>query len=189
MPTATRQSAEQRRETVLAAAIEEFARGGLGGTSTQTIAERAGISQPYLFRLYPTKKELFLAAVERTHRRIVEQFEAAVGDRSGDDALKAMGAAYGELIADRTFLLMELASYAACDDEDVRAVSRRGFRDVWYAVERLSGASPEEVQKFYAFGMFWNVVTAMQLGEVHERWAELACVFSDKVVPPAAPPT
>jgi AcrR family transcriptional regulator len=189
MPTATRQSAEQRRETVLAAAIEEFARGGLGGTSTQTIAERAGISQPYLFRLYPTKKDLFLAAVERTHRRIVEQFEAAVGDRSGEDALKAMGAAYGELIADRTFLLMELASYAACDDEDVRAVSRRGFRDVWYAVERLSGASPEEVQKFYAFGMFWNVVTAMQLDEVHERWAELACVFSDKVVPPATPPT
>jgi AcrR family transcriptional regulator len=179
----TRQSAEQRRETVLAAAIEEFARGGLGGTSTQSIAERAGISQPYLFRLFPTKKDLFLAAVERTHRRIVEQFEAAVGDRTGEDALAAMGAAYGELITDRKFLLMQLASYAACDDEQVRAISRRGFRDVWYAAERLSGASPELVQKFYAYGMLWNVVTAMQLDEIPERWAKLACAFTEKSVP------
>lgn len=175
MPATIRQSADQRREAVLAAAVEEFARGGLHGTSTQTIAARAGISQPYLFRLFPTKKALFLAVVARCHRQIVERFERAVGERTGEAALEAMGDAYGELIADRTFLLLQLQSYAACDDEEVRAASRRGFRDIWYTIERLSGLDPQQVRNFYAGGMLLNVVAAMQLEQVDERWARLAC--------------
>jgi AcrR family transcriptional regulator len=173
--TTFRQSADQRRATVLDAATEEFAHGGLDGTSTQRIADRAGISQPYLFRLFPNKKTLFIAVVERTHKEIVQRFEAAVGTRTGADALHAMADAYGELIADQTFLLLSLQGFASCDDEDVRDACRRGFRDVWYAIERLSGADPDTVRAFYATGMMWNVVTAMQLEAVDERWAKLAC--------------
>jgi len=173
--TATRQSADQRRAAVLAAATQEFALGGLDGTSTQSIAARAGISQPYLFRLYPNKKTLFIAAVDECYRTLVRRFEDAVGHRSGDEALDAMGDAYGELITDRTFLLLQLQAYAACDDEDVRAATRRGFRDVWYTVERLSGADVDAIRQFYAAGMLWNVITAMQLEDVDERWAQLVC--------------
>lgn len=173
-PTSFRQSADQRRAAVLDAATEEFAHGGLDGTSTQTIANRAGISQPYLFRLFPNKKALFVAVVERSHKEIVARFEAAVGTRSGEEALHAMAETYQELIANRTFLLLSLQGYAACDDEDVRAACRRGFRDVWYAIERLSGADPDTLRAFYATGMLCNVVTAMQLDEVDERWAKLA---------------
>ncbi len=171
---ATRVSKDQRREEVLRAAVEAFATGGLHGTSTQTIADAAGISQPYLFRLYPTKKDLFLATVKRCYDRIIETFEESVGDRTGDDALTAMAMAYTSLIADRTFLLLQLQVYASCDDDDVQAVSRRGFRDLWYTIERLSGADADTVRQFYATGMMCNVVTAMRLDAVHERWAELA---------------
>jgi AcrR family transcriptional regulator len=177
--TSFRQSADQRRATVLDAATEEFAHGGLDGTSTQTIADRAGISQPYLFRLFPNKKALFVAVVERTHKEIVARFEAAVGNRTGEDALHAMAESYQELIANRTFLLLSLHGFAACNDEDVRDACRRGFRDVWYAIERLSGADPDTVRMFYATGMLCNVLTAMQLDEVDERWAKLAIPSSE----------
>jgi len=173
--TSVRQSADQRREAVLNAATEEFAKGGLNGTSTQTIATRAGISQPYLFRLFPNKKALFIAVLERSYKQIVERFEAAVGHLTGDKAMDAMANTYGELIADRTFLLLSLQGFAACDDPEVQAACRRGFRDAWYVIERLSGADPETVRMFYATGMLWNVITAMQLEEVDERWAKLAC--------------
>lgn len=172
--TSFRQSADQRRAAVLDAATEEFAHGGLDGTSTQTIADRAGISQPYLFRLFPNKKALFIAVVERTYKAIAERFEAAVGNRTGADALHAMGEAYTEMIADRTFLLLSLQGFAACDDADVRDACRRGFRDIWYAIERLSGADPDTVRQFYATGMLCNVVAALELGDVAERWAQLA---------------
>lgn len=58
-------SAEDRRESAVRAAVTEFARSGYNGTSTEAIARRVGVSQPYLFRLFPNKQELFLAASER----------------------------------------------------------------------------------------------------------------------------
>ena len=64
--TSQRQTAEERREAVLAAATREFAEKGLHGASTDTIARAAGISQPYLFRLFGSKKGLYLATVQRS---------------------------------------------------------------------------------------------------------------------------
>src|SRR5262245_62640787 len=89
--TGVRMSAAERRELVLEAAVAEFALHGMAGTSTEDVARRAGISQPYLFRLFPTKKALFLALVERCYLRIEEAFIAAAGDKTGDAALEAMG--------------------------------------------------------------------------------------------------
>lgn len=174
-----RQTAESRREAVLDAAVAEFATGGLAGTATDAIARRAGISQPYLFRLFPTKKALFLAAVSRTFGRVVADFEAAAGERSGQDALDAMGVAYKGLLGDRTFLLVQLHAYAACGDADVCAATRRGLRDLWYTVERLSGLPADEIVSFFAYGMLLNSVAAMDLQAVDERWARLFCPPSD----------
>src|ERR1700740_3086261 len=89
-----RMPAEQRRELVLGEAMAPFAAHGSAGTSTEEVARRAGISQPYLFRLFPTKKALFLALVERCYQRIEEAFTAAAGDRTGEDALAALGGGY-----------------------------------------------------------------------------------------------
>src|ERR1035441_2628817 len=79
-----RMPAAQRRELVLEAAVPEFAAHGLAGTSTEVVARRAGISQPYLFRLFPTKKALFVALVDRCFRRVQDTFTTAAADLSGD---------------------------------------------------------------------------------------------------------
>ena len=102
-PTATRLSAAERKDTVLDAALIEFAEAGYEGTSTEDIARRAGISQPYLFRLFGTKKELFKATVARCFRETLEIFQRAAEGHRGEDALQAMGEAYMEiLLHDRT---------------------------------------------------------------------------------------
>jgi len=172
--TGLRMSASERREQVLNAALAEFAARGLAGTSTEDVARRAGISQPYLFRLFPTKKGLFLALVQRCFERIAEVFTTAAGDHSGEDALMAMGDAYHQLLADRTLLLLQLHAYAACDDPDIRAATRAGFKELWLLVERLSGVSYERIVSFFAVGMLMNVAAAMDLPAVDERWAK-AC--------------
>src|ERR1700685_364510 len=99
MSTATKQRmpAAERRELVLDAAVIEFSEHGLAGTSTESVARLAGISQPYLFRLFPTKKALFLALVDRCFRRMQDTFTAAAGDLTGDDAMMAMADSYTKL--------------------------------------------------------------------------------------------
>src|SRR3989440_12615499 len=122
---AVRLTAAERKDDVLDAALIEFAERGLEGTSTEDIARRAGISQPYLFRLFGTKKELFKAATARCLRETLELFQRAAEGKRGEEALQAMGQVYvDELIADRTRLKAQLEAYAACDDAEVREVVR-----------------------------------------------------------------
>ena len=168
----TRQSAEQRREAVLEAALVEFAERGLHGASTDGIARRAGISQPYLFRLFHTKKELYVASVERCLRETLDAFERASEGLDGEAALHAMGEAYKQLLDDRTMLKAQLQAYAACDDADVRKAVRRGFGEIVAHVERVSGASPDDVACWLARGMLLNVAAAMDLRHAREPWAQ-----------------
>jgi len=167
-----RKSAEERRDEILDAAVTEFAQNGLHGTSTDRIAERAGLSQPYLFRLFGTKKQLFIAAIERCFAETLEFFRAASASVPREEALMAMGRAYGEnLLPDQTKLLAQMQAYAACYDEDVRAAVRRGFGDIYEFVERVSGASDEAVMEFFARGMLLNVMTAMDVTHFDAGWA------------------
>src|SRR6266702_7534903 len=109
MATTTRKTAEERREAVLDAALEEFALRGLDGASTEAIAAKAGISQPYVFRLFGTKKELFKAAVSRCFRQTLELFQRAAEGKRGEEALHAIGMAYEELLqGDRTYLRSQM---------------------------------------------------------------------------------
>jgi AcrR family transcriptional regulator len=161
----TRQTAEERREAVLEAARQEFAQHGLHGASTDAIARRAGISQPYLFRLFGSKKELFLAVNDACFARTLETFRTAASGKSGGEALRAMGEAYGKLIEeDRTMLQGQLQAYAvSCEDEDVRRIAARGFGRLVDYVETVSGADAQTVWKFFATGMLWNVLAAMEI--------------------------
>ena len=168
--TRQRMPAAERRELVLEAAVADFAAHGLAGTSTEDVAKRAGISQPYLFRLFPTKKALFLALVERCFRRVEDTFTAAAGDRTGEEALMAMADAYEVLLEDRTLLLMQMQAYAACDDPEIRAATRAGYKKLWELTERLTGLPFQRVVDFFAIGMLMNVAAAMDLPSVDERW-------------------
>ena len=119
--TTKRKSAGERREAVLDAALVEFAEHGLHGGSTEAIAAKAGISQPYVFRLFGTKKELFTAVINRCFRETLDVFQRAAEGKRGEEALEAMGQAYMELLNDRTRLWGQMQAYASCDDPEIRA--------------------------------------------------------------------
>jgi AcrR family transcriptional regulator len=167
-----RKTADQRREEILVAALEAFAEQGLHGTSTDTIAEKAGVSQPYLFRLFGTKKELYLESVRRCLRQTLEVFQEAATGKSGEDALQAIGAAYHVLLRDRTRLQAQMQAYAACGDEDVREVVRAGYGRLVEFFEGVSGAEPERIRDFFAFGMLLNVFASMDLLDQKSPWAK-----------------
>jgi len=163
-------SAEERREQVLEVALGEFAAKGLAGTSTEDVARRADISQPYLFRLFATKKALFLTLVDRCFKKVEYTFIEAAGDSVGEEALEAMGDAYEKLLEDRTLLLLQMQAYAATDDPEIRAATRDGYKDLWMLVERLTGLPFDRVVEFFAMGMLINVAAALDLPAVDERW-------------------
>jgi len=155
-------SAEDRREQVIKAAITVFARSGYEGATTAAIAAQVGVSQPYLFRLFPTKKDLFLAASERNMNDTLKLMREAAGGKTGCDALDAMADAYQEkLVSDREWLLMQLQSFAACYDEDIQRQTRRSMQNVWQEVETLTGLPAEDRVIFFAKGMFCNAIAAM----------------------------
>jgi AcrR family transcriptional regulator len=172
MTVTGRKTAGERREAVLDAALEEFALHGLGGASTEAIAAKAGISQPYVFRLFGTKKELFKAVIARCFRETLELFQRAAEGKRGAEALEAMGQAYmNELLPDRIRLEGQMQAYSACDDPEIRDVVRNGYGDLVAYVERVSGAPPEEITRFFATGMLLNVMAAMGLENGDEPWA------------------
>ena len=159
-----RQTAEQRREAVLEAARGEFARHGLHSASTDVIARLAGISQPYLFRLFGSKKELFLAVNDACFAETLETFRAAASGKSGEAALHAIGDAYRGLIeSDRTMLQGQLQAYAASvEDDEVRESTARAYGRLVDYVETVSGADRRTISMFFATGMLLNVLAAMQ---------------------------
>jgi len=181
-PSATRGSrmtADERRDAIVAAATEEFATGGLVGASTEAIARRVGVSQPYVFQLFGTKKDLFLAVVGSCFARIILAFEDAAArwtpaDEACSSALMAMGLTYKKLLADRTLLLMQLQAYAACSDPDVRSAVREGWGRLYGSVLKASGASKDEIHQFFAEGMLLNLGAAVGLpGEARDWTLEM----------------
>jgi AcrR family transcriptional regulator len=172
-PTATRSTAAARRDEVLDAALLEFADHGFEGASTEDIAQRAGISQPYLFRLFGTKKELYKASVARCFRETLEMFQRTAEGKRGEEALQAIGKAYIEALeADRVRLRAQMQAYTACDDPEIREVARAGFGDLVAYVRRVSGADWETIWSFFATGMFLNVLVSMHMHEQPEQWMQ-----------------
>src|SRR3954451_3661611 len=126
-----RKSAEERREDIINLAMEHFGAGGYHGTSTEAIARDAGISQPYLFRLFRTKRELFLACNDRACEKIIDVFRRAAEAAGPEERLTAMGHAYSnELLTDRDALLMLMQGYVAVSDPEIREHVRRKYGEV-----------------------------------------------------------
>jgi AcrR family transcriptional regulator len=166
-------SAEARRQLVIDAARTEFASGGYEATTTEAIARRVGVSQPYLFRLFPSKKAIFLASMENCFDQLEQMFDRSSAGLSGEAALVAMGTAYNRLLDDRTLLTMQLQMWAiACRDEDVRKLARARMARLWQAAERISGADSKRVTQFIASGMLLNVFAAMDLPRIKEHLGE-----------------
>src|SRR3954447_20596277 len=161
-----RRTADERRESVVAEATREFAAHGYAGTSTVAIAKRVGVSQPYLFQLFGTKKDIFIAAVHECFGRVRTRFESVASEARTESTdpeflLKQMGLAYCELLADRDMLRLQMQAYAACDDADIQRVVRDEWTTMYDAVVEASGASEEAIHHWLAEGMLMNVAAAV----------------------------
>ena len=168
-PRPRRVPAAERREELIAAAVQEFAHGGLHGTPVERIARRVGVAQPYVFSLFSNKRELFLAAAQRSFERVAETFrDAAAAYAQGrapadcEDVLEAMGRAYAEMLSnERDYLMLQHQSYAACEDELIRARVRHGYAELVQLARELSGAQPDRIDDFFRHGMALNVSAAL----------------------------
>src|SRR4051812_38097734 len=176
MTPRTLSTADERRETVLTAATRVFADRGIHGTPTMEVARAAGISQAYLFRLFPSKEDLAVALIRRNNERIHATFAAAAARAAaaGEDVLPAMGEAYGELLGDRDLILLQLHAHAASlAMPAIRDASREGFAELVALVRDASGADDEAVRRFFAQGMLMNVLAALDAYGLDEPWAHV----------------
>jgi len=166
--TRQRVPASERRDALIEAAVHEFAQGGLYGTPVDKIARAVGVAQPYVFSLFGSKKELFLAAVARSFERAAdlftraaEEFDPAIALPDAD-VLKAMGRAYVEMLSnDRDYLMIQHQAYAACNDAEIRDHVRHCYAQLVAHVQQLSGADQESLDEFFRYGMWLNVAAAM----------------------------
>ena len=161
----TRASSDERREQVIRAAIGEFAEHGYHAASTGAIAKRAGISQPYIYALFPNKHELFVATVAHVTGHIRDAFtDAARGLADPEERLDAMGRAYKQLLEERDEIVVQMQSHAAAaGDPALRETARKEFMGVIDHVEHVAGVSRERALEFVAVGMYLNVVAALGL--------------------------
>ena len=175
--------AAERRDALIEAATHHFAHGGLQGTKVSAIAADVGVAQPYVFSLFPTKRDLFLAAVGRCFEKVAALFEAAAAefDERGpqepeEDKLQAIGHAYMSAIADNPDqLLLQLQSYAACgDDPGIQVAVRRNYARLVDLCRSLSGADDERLDGFFQMGMWCNVAAALGIEDfsTESGWVE-----------------
>ncbi len=166
--TKQRVPAAERRDALIDAAMQEFAHSGLHGTPVDRIARRVGVAQPYVFSLFPTKRDLFIAAVERCFDRTMQMFSEAAEAydpgpaEPGSDILSALGERYiAQLQTDRSLLMLQLHAYAACDDEVIRDRVRAAYARLLVRIREISGATSEQIDEFIRVGMWLNVAAAM----------------------------
>ena len=169
-------TAEQRTTTVIDAAIAEFARTGYLGTPTTSIATRAAISTAYVFKLFPTKQKLFVAALDRCFERVLAAIEAgadAAATQSPADVLDAMGEAYADLIADRDLLMLQVHAQSAADVPEIGDALRRGLGSVTLFARSRSRASDTEVQRFIAYGQLCHLIVTTSIDGSTSEWASV----------------
>lgn len=169
-------TAELRKPVVTASAIREFARGGLHGTTIADVARESKISPAYVFKLYPSKERLFVAALEESFAQVLSTFERAADsapDQSPEGVLDAMGGAYAELIRDRDLLMLQVHAQSAADIPVIGDALRAGIARVTNFAKSRSGASDDAVQHFIATGQLCHLLVTARIDEVPETWARI----------------
>jgi AcrR family transcriptional regulator len=182
----SRMAAEERRELVIEAATRAFARRGYFGTSTDAVAKEAGVSQPYVVRMFGTKLELFLAVFERAVGRIRDAFAAVLDegpfDPQSEDDKERMSLAYAALLSDHDFLQVMMHGFSTGGVDEIAAAARRCMGEVFATIKR-TGWDDDQARDFVAYGMLLNVMLSMRAPEHLEPGSPLTvlttCAFGD----------
>lgn len=169
-------TAELRKPAVTASAVREFARGGFHGTTIADVARGAKISPAYVFKLFPSKERLFVAALDECFVQIVASLADGadgVEDQSPDSVLFAMGNTYAKLIQDRSLLLLQVHAQSVAEIAEVGDALRDGLARVTNFAKQRSGASDTAVQRFVAYGQLCHLIVTARIEEIPESWALL----------------
>ncbi|MGM7647955.1 TetR/AcrR family transcriptional regulator [Nocardia sp. JW2] len=173
---ATLSRSDIRRDAVVDAAIVEFARTGYHGTPISTVAATAQISPAYVFKLFPGKVALFVAALERCFDRIAAAMSAGAAQSAGDSPeqiLYDMGGAYAQLISDRSLLMLQVHAQSVAEVPEIGAAMRAGLARITELAKHRSGAADEHVQRFIAFGQLCHLITTLGLDGDDSPWARI----------------
>src|SRR3954453_6597476 len=153
----TRMSGTQRRAEILVAARKVFAERGYAA-STDEVARAAGVSQPYVVRLFGSKRELFVEA----YRVAAAEIEAALGSvPPGPDAGAQMADAYVGLLEDRNLLRLTMHGFIAGADDEVGKIARHTLGEAFRLFQERTGADDDTARLFVAQGMLINVLLAV----------------------------
>ncbi|MFI5841419.1 TetR/AcrR family transcriptional regulator [Catenuloplanes sp. NPDC051500] len=170
MTPRNRLTAAERGEQLVAAAVTAFARSGYAGTTTDQVARLAGVTQPYVIRIFGTKQALFIATLEHTCDRIEQAFRDAGGDGTGGDGaggagtdFATLGEAYDRLLAEHDLLSVLLHGFSAAGDPEIGDVVRARFGRIYQTVKELTGADPVQLRDFLAHGMLLTILGAMRV--------------------------
>jgi AcrR family transcriptional regulator len=169
-------TAEARRVTVIDSSIAVFSQSGYLGTPVTAVAEHARISPAYVFKLFPSKESLFVAALERCFVRIEEALDrgaAASPSQQPAAILDAMGGAYAELIADRSLLMLQVHAQSAAHVPEIGAALRTGLERITTFTKTRSGAADADVQRFIAYGQLCHLIVTAGLDGIPADWARL----------------
>ncbi|WP_165367987.1 TetR/AcrR family transcriptional regulator, partial [Phytoactinopolyspora endophytica] len=167
-------TADARREAVVTSAVAVFAQSGYASTPIAAVAEHAKISPAYVFKLFPAKVALFVAALDRCYEQIVDALEKGATQAETQvpaDVLHSMGASYAALIADRDLMMLQVHAQAATDVPEIAEAVRRGIARVTSFASSRSGGTATEVQQFIAFGQLCHLLTTLDVFGSEEPWA------------------
>ncbi|MFI5934398.1 TetR/AcrR family transcriptional regulator [Actinoplanes sp. NPDC051494] len=166
-----RLTAEERHDQLIRAAVTAFTTGGYAGTTTDQVARLAGVSQPYVIRLFGSKQALFLATVRYAADRVEERFHEAART---DPTIPGLGRAYEDLLSERDLITVLLHGFAAGGDPAIGPAVRTCYGGIYRTVQALTGASAGEIRGFLAQGMLLTVLGAMRVigpdAVVQESW-------------------
>lgn len=169
----TEAASVNRREEIIAAAIDVFSEIGFYRATTAQVAERAKISQPYIFRFFSTKEALLLAALEVSWERIIGSFEQVVGSASPSRLEADLIEAYESILARHSSEMLLQMQAQTIQADDIREAMRTGFgavRQMVLDAFRNAGIpNPEErTMLFLARGMLCNISMALNMPELME---------------------
>lgn len=179
--------AAERRELILRAASVVFGERGYAGTTTDAVADAAGVSQAYIVRIFGTKEALFsetanhaLSHIEAVFRDVARPL--APGESDGG-VQERLGRAYVGLVADRGILLTVMHLFTLGHHPRFGPLARDGILSVYRILRDEVGLSPEGAEGFLAKGMLINTLLGLRLPDIADSDPDakelLSCVLSD----------
>jgi TetR/AcrR family transcriptional regulator len=161
-------AASDRRELVLTAATTVFGERGYAGTTTDRVALAAGVSQPYIVRMFGTKEKLFLAVLQRALDIMMTAFRRALAEKSDIPVHERMGHAYADLLTDRGLLLSLMHGFVLGSDPEIGKLARYGFLEVYNFLKVDAGITPVDAADFLAQGMMLNTLVGIRMADDYD---------------------